>query len=417
MFGYQPSRFEFTTEHADTLQKTEFGREESPDTILHDFDALLRYVLERKLRVTGTHQLPLRALSEINRRLAQPVLHGLQRPVQKSFPPIHGLYLVLRASGLTYVDATGSKPYLLIDDEVYRVWQSLNPTERYGNLLESWLLRGSPDIIGERIGYHDPVPDNSYKSAWFFAVIPDDGLQVAGASNAKVSLKYTPEWHNLGLLSLFGWIRIEQGPPQPGEGWRIERIFRTRLGDALLALLGKEFFGNFDKIRELPAHDEIPFGILQPILKPYFPDWHNNLIVPEPVHREGVHIFKVSLDSIWRRIAIPADASLHSLASAIINSIDFMHDHLYYFAFESRTGVRKYINHPYMDEGPWASEMEIGDVPICVGQTMEFLYDFGDQWEFDVVLERVDPEMDVQEAVVIDSYGESPEQYPTWGGR
>jgi len=46
---------------------------------------------------------------------------------------------------------------------------------------------------------------------------------------------------------------------------------------------------------------------------------------------------------------------------------------------------------------------------------MTYLYDFSDQWEFDVSLEQIDPEMVIEDSVILEPYGEPPEQYPSWG--
>jgi len=413
MYILPSQRLKFSSTHKRVLQDLVI-EESSPGTILRDFEMLLGYLRERGLPVTGMHQLPLRVLPEINARLTHPLQLGLKRPQQKSYPHIHGLYLLLRASGLTCVGGTSEKPLLLIDEAVYQVWESLNPTERYGSLLEAWLLRGKPEIIGE---YYRPlflIPDNFEKWASFFAVIPDEGQQIAGDHDAEYWLPYRPGWHNLGLLDLFGLITVQQGPPAPGKGWQIERIYRTTVGDALLALLYSEFFGDFDNIREIEGKGKVPFGVLQPVLQPYFPQWENNLSVPEWSFREGMHIFKVSLGRLWRRIAIPADRTLDALASAILNAMEFDHDHLYEFSYQNRFGALERINHPYMDEGPWTSEVLVGDVPLRIGQTMTYLYDFGDQWEFDVSLEQVDPDMVIEDSVILEAYGESPEQYPGW---
>lgn len=212
----------------------------------------------------------------------------------------------------------------------------------------------------------------------------------------------------------FGCIAIQQGTPKSGERWRIERILWTPFGEALFALLQSEFFSDFDKIVALEVDGEIPFGVFQPIFKPYFSDWNNNLFLPGWTFREGVHVFKVSLGRIWRRIALPANVSLQALASAILNSVSFGHDHLYQFSYRNRSGVQEEINHPYMDEGPWVDETSIGDVPIRIGQTLTFRYDFGDNWEFTVTLERVDTDTEIDQPTVLDSHGESPEQYPRW---
>ena len=40
-----------------------------------------------------------------------------------------------------------------------------------------------------------------------------------------------------------------------------------------------------------------------------------------------------------------------------------------------------------------------------------YVFDFGDWWEFDVTLERVDPGMAIEKPVVLEKHGEPPEQY------
>jgi len=123
-----------------------------PGSLLHDFEVLLQYVQETNTRLTGTHLPPLKALRPLNERMSRPIEHGLTRPQQKSFPHINGLYLLLRASGLTTIDARGKTARLHLDEAMHTQWQALNPTERYFTLLETWVLRGDPAIIGEREG-------------------------------------------------------------------------------------------------------------------------------------------------------------------------------------------------------------------------------------------------------------------------
>jgi hypothetical protein len=221
----------------------------------------------------------------------------------------------------------------------------------------------------------------------------------------------------MGLLELFGLTTIQACPLEPGKAWRIERIYRTALGEALVALLHTGFFGDIDNVLALQSKDKVPFGILQPTLQPYFPEWKNNLCVPEWVYRQGAHIFKVGLwKGLWRRIAAPADATLEELASAIVDAVEFDHDHLHMFTYRSRFGVEERVYHSFMDEGPWTDEVQVGDTPLKIGQTMAFLYDFGDQWEFEVALERVDDGMAIEKPVVLEAEGQSPEQYPVWDG-
>jgi hypothetical protein len=73
------------------------------------------------------------------------------------------------------------------------------------------------------------------------------------------------------------------------------------------------------------------------------------------------------------------------------------------------------VNHPYRDEGPFSDEVRIGDLPAQPGFSMLYNYDFGDNWRFGVVLERIDPSDPSVDRYRIDqSVGKSPKQYPNW---
>ncbi len=249
-----------------------------PGTILRDFEALLGLLKEKAgLAITTSGQLPLNALKDINAHLAHPIQVNLKRPQQKSYPPIQGLYLLLRASGLTYAGGTGKKPLLLLDEAAYRQWLKLNPTERYCTLLETWILRGKLEIVGERWTPLEIIPENIGQSAAFYFKIPLAGMPVAGDRDTTHLLSYIPGWHNLGLLALFGLIHIEEGTPEPGQGWQIKTINRTPMGDALLIVLYRYFLENLSPIFEIDDATQTAFNSLQPLLQAYFPAWKNTL--------------------------------------------------------------------------------------------------------------------------------------------
>jgi hypothetical protein len=388
--------------------------ENSPGTILRDFEALLEFVRGRELGVSKTHYLlSRRALPEINALLARPVQIGLKRPQLKSYPHIQGLYLLLRATGLADVRGAASRPFLVVEDAVYRAWSNLNPTERYFTLLETWLLRGRPGIVGEYDRSFRRISETFVSLVDLFDRIPEGGLRVAGDSNAELELRYTPGLYHLALGELFGLLAVQHGQPQEGKGWQIERVYRTPFGEALLSLLLVELFSDWDKTMDVEERVPKMFGVLQFIFQSYFPAWRANLSVPAWTFREGVHVFQVSLGRVWRRIAVPARAGLDALAGAILNAYEFDHDHLYEFSYRNRFGVWEKVTHPAMDEGPWANEVRVGDVPLQIGQRMTYLYDFGDSWRFDVALERVEAgETESAKPVILDGRGKAPQQYP-----
>ena len=409
-------KLEWTDEQERTLRALEVG-EDGPGTMLHDFQMLLSFVQGRELQVSKVHQLPpLKALSEINRRLAHPIALGLKRPQLKSYPNIQGLYLLLRASGLGCIRGTPSKPLLAIDEAGYASWSSLNPAERYFTLLETWLLRGSPEIVGDRGGSFFFIGGYFRECAALILSAQGAGLAMAESDDVHWRLRYSPGMHGIALLEMFGFLAVEHGRPQRGQGWQIEHVSSTPLGAAVFALLGEEVFGDFDTLLELEDNPSESFGALQPAVQPYVPAWRNNLSLSAWAFRQGVHVFKVSLSrDLWRRIAIPGKLSLHTLANTILGAFRFDYDHLYRFSYRNQFGMKTHANHPYMDDGPWASEVRVGDVPLPEGQSMTYLFDFGDQWKFDVALERVDPvDAALTDPIVLDGHGEAPEQYPSW---
>jgi Plasmid pRiA4b ORF-3-like protein len=413
---WSDQKLEWTGEHERTLRALAVD-EDGPGTVLHDFQMLLSYVRERELPVSKAHQLPpLQALPEINARLAHPVTLGLKRPQLKSYPHIQGLYLLLRAGGLGYIRGAPPKPVLAINEVVYNSWSGLNRTERYFTLLETWLLRGYPEIVGEQGSPPRFIGSYFQECAALIDSAQGDGLPVADNERAEWYLRYSPGLYGIALLEMFGFLSVKHGCPVEGQGWQLEFVSSTPLGTAVFALLSEGLFGDWRKVRDL--EDTLPesFGVLQPAFQPYVPAWRNNLSLPAWAFREGVHLFRVSLwRGLWRRIAMPAVLTLDTLAQKILDAFEFDHDHLYRFSYRNRFGVETYANHPYTDDGPRASEVRVGDVPLQEGQSITYLYDFGDQWKFDVTLERVDPaDAAITDPIILDGRGEAPEQYPSW---
>ena len=60
-------------------------------------------------------------------------------------------------------------------------------------------------------------------------------------------------------------------------------------------------------------------------------------------------------------------------------------------------------------------EFEIKNLPLRIGEKMEYLFDFGDHWQFTIELEAVEPpNPKFKRAKIIESHGKAPEQYPDW---
>jgi hypothetical protein len=214
-------------------------------------------------------------------------------------------------------------------------------------------------------------------------------------------------------MKLFGLIEASYGKPAEGKGWRVKSIKQTAWGKELLQVAFKGWTFP-EMIWDNDQAVDIQFGQLQPALQPYFPQWQKIIELPKIESSTGVCIFKVSWHQIWRRIAISSDMTLWDLSQLILLSYDFDCDHLDMFSYKNQLGRTVQVVHPYMNESPSTDEVKIADLPLAVGSVMEYLFDFGDNWEFHLQLEEIKLDRRSDYGEIIASEGKAPEQYPDW---
>lgn len=403
------------TKTQEKLLREQVIDDDHPGPILRDFHTLLAFVGPEGVPAAGKyHLLPLDGINALDRLLSRPLHLQLKRAMPSSHPTIQGLLLLLRTTGLSRPEGSGSKPRLALDPAMLAQWNALNPTERYFALLEAWLLVSRPDTVGE-------------SSRWSTASLPDclrmwSSLPPEGKVFDTEESRQGYIWgiqrtfYHLALADLFGLMNVDL-PDAPTSSWHLTGLTPLPFGDALFSVLSRAeslaWGGSISP--EEDEGGEAGFGSLRPLLQPYFPAWRNTLVLPEEAPREGVFVFKVSLGGVWRKIAIPSGATLADLANAILNSVNFDDDHLYAFTYRNRFGAEVGANHPFMDEGPWADDVAIDTLPLKPGEKMSFLFDFGDKWRFDVKLERIDPPAPrMKKPRILERHGKAPKQYPDW---
>ena len=390
------------------LRKQEID-EDQPGTILRDFVTLLDFVGEQGLKTASKHySLPQSRLDELNERMCRPVVHRLRRAQQRSFPHLNGLYLLLRASGLGIGVGTGTSGRLTIDPELLAAWTNLNPTERYFALLESWLIYGSEDILGE--GRSSPgscfhsIQSVSARLRHRKTIVPDDRY--------RGGIWYgTMEVMTLALMELFGWLRIDYGTPEEGKGVKATGIERLPFGDAMMIATQAFYQSSI-----WPFYDDdhpVDPGAMKGLFEPFFPQWQRLLAKPELPFRQGTYRWRVSLGRALRRIVAPADLTLDDLTMCILDAFDFDCDHLYCFELPDRYGRKLRIACPYeQDSATHTDEVSLGDLPLAKGGVMKFLFDYGDNWQFTVKLEGVEPhDPGLTHPKITDRRGDPPAQY------
>lgn len=128
------------------------------------------------------------------------------------------------------------------------------------------------------------------------------------------------------------------------------------------------------------------------------------------------YVISVSLGTgCYRHIQISANASLYKLHQAILKAFEFEDDHEHAFFMD---------NHVWSPaDAYFSSKAEAGDrltkkytlkkLQLAKGQKFKYIFDFGNEWEFQCKVLR-ELEEDTKTPLVIRSAGESPEQYPEW---
>jgi hypothetical protein len=415
--------YEFIETHEKCLREQVITADQ-PGPILSDFRVILDLLGPDGVESVGKYNLlPLKFLGDLDSCLSRPLHLELKRPRLGSHPYLQGLNLLLRASGLSRVEGSGSKARLVLDPTMMAQWDQLNPTEQYFNLLEAWLRLGRAEMVGESSRFWDRLLVPCLQS---WQSLPKEGKTFDLTKPQDVYLHGVHRsFYLLALMDLFGLLKVDQ-PSRPVTPWCPAGVDHRLFGDALFNRLRsqlpdlwsddlpqKEAKDQEDEDQEEGAMEVPVIGVWQPILQPFFPEWRENLKFPRLEPREGTFIFRVSLGKVWRLIAMPADSDLDTLVDLILSSVEFDYDHLYVFTYRDRLGTQVSASHPAMDEGPWANQIRIGTLPLEPGQSMKLVYDFGDKWEFKVKLERIEPPGAKDKGPrIVESHGEAPEQYP-----
>lgn len=389
--------------------------------MLRDVEMLIDFIGERGLQTKSRQgNLPAAVLPGLNARLARPIEVRLKRPLLRDYPNIAGIFVLLRVMDF----ARGEGKSLRIDPERLALWRSFNATEKYFALLEAWLFHADEAVLGGE----DRRRDNQFTANLRFLLSLKISRWMEFQEYCHASDYYgaVSTW-NTHLQIMFGLIEVQVrslfGRKGEGGGWLMEKARRTIWGEAVGRVIGEVLQDSGDAPMGFYRPPEnADFGCLLPAFQPYFPEWQRIYALPKQGSQPGVYIFKASMNDrraegvVWRRLAVPDHVSLDELADAVLQAFKFTDTlHLYAFRFRDRLGKNQAWFHPEDEEGPYASEIEVGATGLPEKGVMKFRFDYGNSWKFELRLERIDaPLKEMRHPVLMDVFGKAPKQYPEW---
>ena len=116
--------------------------------------------------------------------------------------------------------------------------------------------------------------------------------------------------------------------------------------------------------------------------------------------------------SVYRVIEISGSDTLDQLCGVILDSYDFIDEHLYEFCMDNRMySDNAYQSDPEDDEP--STKVALDKLHLEKGQNFSLHYDFGDDWMFTIHVQKIDEAAAYKEAKVIREKG-AVEQYPEW---
>ncbi|MCP4108279.1 MAG: hypothetical protein GY749_22505 [Desulfobacteraceae bacterium] len=216
-----PMKTSISPEFAEILSR-QIISEKTPGSILRDFETVLNFIITDRPGLTEKgNLLPLKALPKINNDLTFPLKFDLKRPGHGSYPNITGLYLLIRAAGLSYVERTLTAHTKIVpDEEVCMSWHRLNLTERYFTLLETWLFKAKPEILKQDRTFETNL------NRWFvfFANVPSIGVNFSSTRKYEYLFSHSSGLYTITLMEMFGLIYVRHRNPEKGKKWRPESI-------------------------------------------------------------------------------------------------------------------------------------------------------------------------------------------------
>ena len=116
---------------------------------------------------------------------------------------------------------------------------------------------------------------------------------------------------------------------------------------------------------------------------------------------------------VYRTIEISGKDTLDQLCEFILETFDFIHEHLYEFCMDNK--MYKDYNYQYDPKYKVepSTDFAIDRIGLVKGQNFSLHYDYGDDWMFTIHVQKIEEESRRAAPKLIKAVGHV-EQYPDW---
>jgi hypothetical protein len=406
----------------------------SDQPILKDFDRFLTYICDRLvLQLTNDKAMlkgpDLLALNEQMQSFKSSMVTN--KTQQMAFSLLNTFFFIAQKAGLIYVlqNEKNGKSQLAFRAERIRKYDAMSDDEKYLSLLEGfWCWIDWDYAFDCRVFWSN----NFYtalatKPVGKKITLSDRNLKRSGEIESPHYPFFAEVLSAFGLWDLTWDDNLVKRPSK--YYYPYKDITLTHLGSVLTPILFNDrprhlwsdleeasFWNDFD---DDDAENE-PKDNFEDAFKPFFEGLtiENRLFLRETTFDAGTYYFKVALNkNCYHVIAIDGNDTFDDLHDAIQDAFDFDNDHLYAFFMDGRPwsqGGETYWS-PNNDEGILADAVKIGEAKLYAGKSFLYLFDFGYEWRFKVIVKAINSDEEpLKQPKIVESVGENPEQYGDW---
>lgn len=325
--------------------------------------------------------------------------------MQDYYTVIDFFYFFSIRTGILQVMSKKGKSMTVQKGQRYSIFFHMSAMERYILMMTIWL--------GE---YQEALGDSrsSFMRGRIFEVIRKAREEEAlldpfrGRIASPWGSHYIPE---IRLFALFQLLRIEwleDKEENKDNKFRIKTLYLTEEGYVWKDLLEKQ-----DRVFGYNPDVSTVLSTIRNVVRDDTVNMEEKLMGfwAYPVEA-GSHTikFKITIGSCIRKITIGDQFTLEELHYLIQKSVGFDMDHLYYFQIGSGTSQRRYYAPECKDEIWQADTVLLAELLPYEGMQFGYLFDFGDEWYFQITVERILNEH-TQECEISEVKGEAPVQY------